>query len=452
MSRARDAWSTYQTSMASRSSHPVVLRPLTWAQPVMPGPHLQPAGLDVVVPREVGHRQRPRSDEGHVTAHDVDERRQLVEARRSQQPAHAGHPRHVVLRTDLVRASRSHRAELDELERPATATASGLVEQHRWTVEDPHRKSDRRDQRRSDHQQRGGDDEVDRPLHHDRDPTARRAAATSTASPRATRIEEIAIVSVRAAVRAMPTAKPACRPTNAAGCTAAGTMARRGPGTYDVNGATMSSPGIASPATSGGPPAGAPRTAAQASTTSRPTTSTQLARVGAASDARKRTADTAATPIDVIRLRHAEVEADGGRHRPAGHDARARAACDGRRGEAAHCRHAGGAGARPCRQRFRDAPTDRRPARCATGDRPEKRRPRTVQSQRSPDRPARHRPPQRSTSASTSARTSSPITRYSRSGPPIGSAMSNAAPGRPASESVTSPASWLTHSANGAGR
>ena len=36
-SRASDAWSTYQTSRASRSSHAVVLRPFTWAQPVMPG-------------------------------------------------------------------------------------------------------------------------------------------------------------------------------------------------------------------------------------------------------------------------------------------------------------------------------------------------------------------------------------------------------------------------------
>ena len=95
------------------------------------GPDLQPAGLGVVVPREVRHRKGPGADEGHVAAHHVDERRQLVEARRPQHPADAGQARRVVLRTDLVGPGRSHRAELDELERPAAATAASLAEQHR---------------------------------------------------------------------------------------------------------------------------------------------------------------------------------------------------------------------------------------------------------------------------------------------------------------------------------
>ena len=53
-------------------------------------PDLQPAGLGVVVPGEVRHRQGPRPDERHLAAHHVEQRRQLVEARRPQEPADPG--------------------------------------------------------------------------------------------------------------------------------------------------------------------------------------------------------------------------------------------------------------------------------------------------------------------------------------------------------------------------
>ena len=152
-------------------------------------PNLQPAGLFVAVPVEVAHRQRPRPDERHLAAHDVDERRQLVETRRPQESADPGETLGVVLRAGLVGVRRSHRAELDELERPAAAAAASLAEQHRRAVDDPHDDRDRRDQRGRDDEQRGGDDDVDRPLHHDRDPTVRRDRA-ATASPPAPAVDQ----------------------------------------------------------------------------------------------------------------------------------------------------------------------------------------------------------------------------------------------------------------------
>ena len=65
-------------------------------------PNLQAAGLPVAVAGEVLHRQRPRADEAHLAGHHVDERRQLVEARRPQESAEPGERSVVVLRAGLV--------------------------------------------------------------------------------------------------------------------------------------------------------------------------------------------------------------------------------------------------------------------------------------------------------------------------------------------------------------
>ena len=248
-SRASDAWSTYQTSMASRSSQPVVLRPFTWAHPVMPGPDLQPAGLGVVVPRR------------YVTG-------------RGRGPTRAMSPR-------------------------TTWTSVG---------------------------------------------SSSRLVARSTRPMRVRR------------------AASCCGPSSS---DAAGRIVRN---------LTSSN---------GRPPR---PLRAWRNSTGGPSTIRIATAIAASSGA----------VTDEQRGRDDDVE------RPLHHDARSR----------------------------RAAPAARLRLSAALA----------------------HRPLHRSTSARTSERTSSPITRYSRSGPPIGSGMSNAASGRSLSDSVTSPARRRTHSANGTGR
>ena len=243
-------------------------------------PHLQPAGLRVVVAVEVARpaaaaaRRAPsrRARRGRASGSSsrlVDRRNRPTRVRRSASccgPASSG-------------ARRSHRAELDELERPAAATAPSLAEQHRRAVDDPHDDGDRRQQRGGDDEQRGGDDDVDRPLHHDRDPTARRVADDEhdeRGDGQRGRLDDRVTARARCG-RRRRRSRPAAPPAPPAGPTPA-PSARLGPGRCDVNGATTRRPGMASAAARAGPPPGAPRTAAQTSTTSRPATSTQLAR------------------------------------------------------------------------------------------------------------------------------------------------------------------------------
>ena len=114
----------------------------------------------------------------------MEKRRELVEARRPQEPADSCHARRVVLRAGLVGPRRTHGAELDKLERAAAAAAPGLTEEHGRTVEDPHHQGNGREQRDGDDEQCGRDDEVDRPLHHDRDPTVTRRLLTARPSGR----------------------------------------------------------------------------------------------------------------------------------------------------------------------------------------------------------------------------------------------------------------------------
>ena len=79
-----DQFSMYQASSSKRCGHGIESRPFTCAQPVMPGLHREPAPVRLRVVRDLLDDVGPRADEAHLAAHDVDELRQLVEARPPQ--------------------------------------------------------------------------------------------------------------------------------------------------------------------------------------------------------------------------------------------------------------------------------------------------------------------------------------------------------------------------------
>ena len=219
-SRASDAWSTYQTSMASRSSHPRRVAPVHLGPAGDARPDLQPAGLGVVVPGQVRHRQRPRPDERHVAAHHVE---RASAARRGSSPAGTGRPGSGAPTSccgpaSSGRAGRIVRNLTSSNGRPprplrAWRNSTGGPSRIRTTT------AIASEQRRGDHEQRGGDDDVDRPLHHDRDPTARRAATTSTTSrgDGDRRGDRDRVGCVPRCGRRRRRSRPAARPTRPAG-------------------------------------------------------------------------------------------------------------------------------------------------------------------------------------------------------------------------------------------
>ena len=81
--------STYQRSSSMRSLHGSDARPLTCAQPVMPGLDLQPAALALGVLVDLHLDRRARADDRHLAAQDVDQVRQLVERGAAQERADA---------------------------------------------------------------------------------------------------------------------------------------------------------------------------------------------------------------------------------------------------------------------------------------------------------------------------------------------------------------------------
>ena len=217
------------------------------------------------------------------------------------------------------------------------------------TVDDPHRDGDRREQRRGDHQQRGRDDDVDRPLHHDRGPTARRAATTSTTSPTATMVAATAIVSVRAAVRAMATAKPACRPINAAGCIETGTIGAPRTGEVRRQRGDDEEAGHGQPGEQCRPAAGCTAHRSPGQHDVEADDQHPAGAPGSGERCQEEDGQHGGDPDDVIGLRHAEVEAERRRRRPPVRPRWLRAAGDGGRRQAAHGRHAGSAATRPRR-------------------------------------------------------------------------------------------------------
>ena len=129
------------------------------------GRGVEAAALLGVVPLDVGEWQRTRADEAHVAAHHVPQLREFVETARSQQPPEARQALVVGQQGAVGAAGVGHAAELDDLDRLAVTARSSLPEQHRRAEPQPHGDGGGGDQRAGDHQCRGGDGEVDGPLH-----------------------------------------------------------------------------------------------------------------------------------------------------------------------------------------------------------------------------------------------------------------------------------------------
>ena len=117
-----------------RSGHGSEARPLTCAQPVMPGLDLEPAALARGVVVDLVLDRRPRADDRHLAAQDVDQVRQLVEREAAQQAADAGDARIALEHVDAGahrRRAGDHRAQLPELEGRAAATDAALAVEDR---------------------------------------------------------------------------------------------------------------------------------------------------------------------------------------------------------------------------------------------------------------------------------------------------------------------------------
>ena len=101
------------------------------------GPDLVATGLTGIVPLEVLHEQRPRPDQAHIPPEDIQELRQLVDARRAEKAPQGGQALLVRKRASVRVAGVSHRAKLQDGKRPPVQTGAGLPKKDGA----PHRKA-----------------------------------------------------------------------------------------------------------------------------------------------------------------------------------------------------------------------------------------------------------------------------------------------------------------------
>ena len=125
--------------------------------------YVEPAAFVRGVPEVVLPQQRPRADDAHVAAQDVDQLRDLVQAQRAQQPAQPGEPPVVGKQVAEAVAAVGHRTELQHRERPAEHPGALLTEQHGRAEPPSHHDTDGEDQRREDSQPRQGGPRCRRP-------------------------------------------------------------------------------------------------------------------------------------------------------------------------------------------------------------------------------------------------------------------------------------------------
>ena len=147
-------------------------------QPGDPGPDLEAMRVPELVARGL-ERRRSRADERHVAAQDVEQLRELVEARRAQEPSHPRDPRVVrdlevrrrqhaevcELGLELLRVG-EHRPELQHPEATAVAPGAGLGDEHRPRGVQPDRQRADEDDRDRDDEQDDAEREVQEPLGH----------------------------------------------------------------------------------------------------------------------------------------------------------------------------------------------------------------------------------------------------------------------------------------------
>ena len=124
---------------------------------------------------EVLHRQWSGPDETHVAAQDPPQLRQLVEARRAEEPSESGETLTVGKEGTGGVTLVGHRTDLDDVDRHAAATRAELAEQHRRPQLQPHRDRRHADERRAEQQRHAGDPDVE-----PRGALARTATATTS--------------------------------------------------------------------------------------------------------------------------------------------------------------------------------------------------------------------------------------------------------------------------------
>jgi hypothetical protein len=146
---------------------PVDLRPAGDA-----GQHCVTPPLFHRVARDVSHQQRPRTDEAHLAAKDVDELRQLVETGPADEPGEPGNRRagrHLnaaasVRPTATGRVAHLHRPELQDREGHAVATRSDLAEDDWSAHAEPDAEGDPGQNRREQEEREGRPDPIERDL------------------------------------------------------------------------------------------------------------------------------------------------------------------------------------------------------------------------------------------------------------------------------------------------
>ncbi len=149
--------------MARRSSQEIAFRPLTCAQPVIPGLTSWRRAWVGVVPIHVLHQKRPRPHQAHVTLEHVEQLRQFVETERSEQSSCAAEA--IAVGRDHGRSSDlSHRSKLQDRERAAIETRSPLTEQDRGAEPATNREGNNRDEREQENESTRTDSEIQQPL------------------------------------------------------------------------------------------------------------------------------------------------------------------------------------------------------------------------------------------------------------------------------------------------
>jgi hypothetical protein len=139
------------------------IRRLLGAAGMLAGPDCEQLPLLGCVARDIAGVLRPRTDEAHLTFDDIEQLRQLVDLRPSQEPSHACDAR-VVAGGHGRTGRRRHRAQLVNPElAPAAPNAGAAVESGAWRFElDRDRR--RHDERRCNHKSDQRNRKVKRPL------------------------------------------------------------------------------------------------------------------------------------------------------------------------------------------------------------------------------------------------------------------------------------------------
>ena len=141
-SRRSDQCSMYQRSSSIRSCHGSAARPLTCAQPVMPGSTASRPSWRSVYCVDLHPHGRARADQAHLAAQHVDEVRQLVEREAPQQRADARDARIALVDRQpgahLLGAAH-HRAQLEQVEVAAALADPALAVDRRAAALEPDR-------------------------------------------------------------------------------------------------------------------------------------------------------------------------------------------------------------------------------------------------------------------------------------------------------------------------